>query len=64
VEDYSTSLSDERRILFDRYRFEDAALKVVGIGSVGTRCMIGLFFQKTTIPCCASVSPIKTTATD
>ena len=64
MEDYSTSLSDERRILFDRYRFEDAALKVVGIGSVGTRCMIGLFFSEDNHPCCASVSPIKTTATD
>jgi hypothetical protein len=30
-------------ILFDRYRLEDFALKVVGIGSVGTRCMVGLY---------------------
>jgi uncharacterized protein (DUF2252 family) len=44
LEDYRHSLSDERRLLFDRYRFEDSALKVVGIGSVGTRCYIGLFF--------------------
>jgi uncharacterized protein (DUF2252 family) len=43
--DYRESLSDERRILFDRYRLEDFALKVVGIGSVGTRCFIGLFFD-------------------
>ena len=26
-----------------RYRLEDVALKVVGVGSVGTRCIIGLF---------------------
>jgi uncharacterized protein (DUF2252 family) len=44
LSDYRHSLSDERRALFDRYRFEDSALKVVGIGSVGTRCYIGLFF--------------------
>jgi len=44
VEDYRRSLSDDRRVLFERYRFEDSALKVVGIGSVGTRCYIGLFF--------------------
>lgn len=37
LEDYRLTLSEERRVLFDRYRFEDAALKVVGIGSVGTR---------------------------
>jgi len=43
--DFRESLSDERRILFDRYRLEDFALKVVGIGSVGTRCFIGLFFE-------------------
>ncbi|MFN9548190.1 MAG: DUF2252 domain-containing protein [Cyanobacteriota bacterium] len=50
LEDYRQSLSDERRILFDRYRFEDAALKVVGIGSVGTRCLIGLFFSEDNHP--------------
>jgi uncharacterized protein (DUF2252 family) len=50
LEDYRQSLSDERRVLFDRYRFEDAALKVVGIGSVGTRCLIGLFFSEDNHP--------------
>ena len=44
--DYRESLSDERRILLDRYHLEDFALKVVGIGSVGTRCFIGLFFDE------------------
>ena len=34
--DYRESLPDERRVLLDRYRLEDCALKVVGIGSVGT----------------------------
>lgn len=43
--DYRLSLSDDRRVLFDRYRLEDFAMKVVGIGSVGTRCFIGLFFS-------------------
>jgi uncharacterized protein (DUF2252 family) len=43
--DYRESLSDERRVLFDRYRLEDFALKVVGIGSVGTRCYIVLLFD-------------------
>jgi uncharacterized protein (DUF2252 family) len=44
-EAYKESLSDERRKLFERYRLEDFAVKVVGIGSVGTRCMLGLFFS-------------------
>ena len=48
--DYRESLSDERRTLFDRYHLEDFALKVVGIGSVGTRCFIGLFFDDESHP--------------
>ncbi len=43
---YRESLPDERRVLLDRYRLEDCALKVVGIGSVGTRCYIGLLFSE------------------
>ncbi|MFI8520674.1 DUF2252 domain-containing protein [Streptomyces sp. NPDC085481] len=38
--DYRSSLSEERRLLLDRFRFVDAARKVVGVGSVGTRCFI------------------------
>lgn len=40
--DYRSSLSEERRVLLDRYRFRDAARKVVGVGSVGTRCFVVL----------------------
>ena len=42
VEAYRANLADERRTLFDRYRLVDVARKVVGVGSVGTRCWIGL----------------------
>jgi uncharacterized protein (DUF2252 family) len=42
---YRLSLPDERRVLFDRYRLEDFAVKAVGIGSVGTQCFVGLFFS-------------------
>lgn len=45
LKDYRSSLPDERRILFDRYSLEDIAVKAVGIGSVGTRCLVGLFFS-------------------
>ncbi|MFB6644089.1 DUF2252 domain-containing protein [Streptomyces chartreusis] len=40
--DYRSTLSEERRLLLDRYRFADAARKVVGVGSVGLRCFIVL----------------------
>lgn len=39
---YLDSLSEERRTLLERYRFVDLARKVVGVGSVGTRCSVML----------------------
>jgi uncharacterized protein (DUF2252 family) len=39
---YIQTLRADVRVLIDRYQFVDAALKVVGIGSVGTRCGIVL----------------------
>jgi hypothetical protein len=41
--DYQSTLLPERRALLTRYRLADIALKVVGVGSVGTFCAIGLF---------------------
>jgi uncharacterized protein (DUF2252 family) len=40
---YRSSLSRDRQALFDRYQLVDGAYKVVGVGSVGTRCYILLF---------------------
>jgi uncharacterized protein (DUF2252 family) len=40
---YRDTLSPFRRLLFDRYRLVDVARKVVGVGSVGTRCWVALF---------------------
>jgi uncharacterized protein (DUF2252 family) len=42
IERYIESLPDDRRVLLSRYRLIDIALKVVGVGSVGTRCYIAL----------------------
>ncbi len=42
---YRTSLRPEIRQIFDRYHFADAAIKVSGVGSVGTRCFIALFLS-------------------
>src|SRR5215472_10381318 len=40
---YRDSLSEHVRVLYDRYQFCDMAIKVVGVGSVGTFCLIALF---------------------
>ena len=39
---YSTTLPDDRRQLLSRFQPVDVAIKVVGVGSVGTRCFIML----------------------
>jgi uncharacterized protein (DUF2252 family) len=41
--DYRGTLAADRQALFDRYEFVDVAHKVVGVGSVGTRCYVALF---------------------
>ncbi len=40
---YTASLDEDRRYLFETYRFVDMARKVVGVGSVGTRAWVLLF---------------------
>ena len=50
MKEYRETLSDDRRVLLDRYRFVDAALKVVGVGSVGTRCWIALLMSASNSP--------------
>ena len=47
---YRTTLPDDRRALYDRYSFVDAAIKVVGIGSVGRRCWIVLVMSESNSP--------------
>jgi uncharacterized protein (DUF2252 family) len=39
---YRETLAEERRMLFDRFKVVDVAVKVVGVGSVGTRCYVVL----------------------
>jgi uncharacterized protein (DUF2252 family) len=50
LEDYRNTLPDERRVLLDRYQLDDYAMKAVGIGSVGTRCIILLMFSEENHP--------------
>lgn len=39
---YRETLQEDRRVLLDRYKLMDIAIKVVGVGSVGTWCAVGL----------------------
>jgi uncharacterized protein (DUF2252 family) len=43
LKNYRSTLPYERRALFDRFQLVDGTYKVVGVGSVGTRCYILLF---------------------
>ena len=43
LELYRDSLQDDKRRLLERYKLCDIAIKVVGIGSVGTTCAISLW---------------------
>ena len=45
-EQYKSTLEDDRRVLLDRYEPVDVARKVVGVGSVGTRCLIVLLLGR------------------
>jgi len=43
---YRESLNEDKRVLLDRYRLVDVAIKVVGVGSVGRRCWIALMMSE------------------
>jgi len=47
---YRDSLPENIQVLFDRFQFCDLALKVVGVGSVGTFCAIALFVARENDP--------------
>ncbi len=42
VDTYRPTLQEDRRVLLGKYRCVDVAQKVVGVGSVGTRCYVVL----------------------
>jgi uncharacterized protein (DUF2252 family) len=46
LERYPATLPDDRRMLLERYRLEDLAFKVVGVGSVGMRCAVALYVSE------------------
>src|SRR5262249_44196447 len=47
---YRETLSEHRRVLLDRYKLMDIAIKVVGVGSVGTACFVMLMMSSDTDP--------------
>jgi len=50
VASYAQTLQEDRRVLLQRYHLHDVAFKVVGVGSVGTFCAIGLFVSDDDAP--------------
>jgi uncharacterized protein (DUF2252 family) len=59
IASYRESLAEHVRILFDRFHFVDLALKVVGVGSVGTICGVGLFMASDNDPLFLQVKEAK-----
>ncbi|HSS76406.1 MAG TPA: DUF2252 domain-containing protein [Thermoanaerobaculia bacterium] len=47
---FRKTLTPECRVLFDRFRLVDVAMKVVGVGSVGTRCAVALLLAESDDP--------------
>jgi len=47
---YRKTLADPYRVLLDRFRLSDLAIKVVGVGSVGTFCAVTLFMAAANDP--------------
>ena len=47
-------------MLLDRYDLADVAFKVVGVGSVGTFCAIGLFVSRTASPLLLQIKEART----
>lgn len=43
---YMQTLTDDRRVLLDHYRYVDSAIRVGGVGSVGMRCYIVVLVGK------------------
>lgn len=46
IDQYEHTLQDDRRMLIGQYKLVDAAMKVVGVGSVGTRCYVALMMNE------------------
>ncbi|HEX5153968.1 MAG TPA: DUF2252 domain-containing protein [Parafilimonas sp.] len=50
LKQYTSTLQPDRRWLFEQYKVIDVTLKVVGVGSVGTRCFVVLLLNDNNDP--------------
>jgi uncharacterized protein (DUF2252 family) len=50
MRDYRGTLQADRRDLLGRFEVQDMAFKVVGVGSVGTRCLVALLTDAQELP--------------
>ncbi|MGE8066996.1 DUF2252 domain-containing protein [Pseudomonas sp. NPDC089569] len=50
MREYRSTLQADRRELLSRFRVQDLAFKVVGVGSVGTRCLVALLTDEQGFP--------------
>jgi uncharacterized protein (DUF2252 family) len=50
MRDYRATLQTDRRELMSRFQVHDMAFKVVGVGSVGTRCLVALLTDEQEFP--------------
>jgi uncharacterized protein (DUF2252 family) len=55
---YRQTLADQYRVLFDRFELYDLAVKVVGVGSIGTMCMIALLLAADNDPLILQVKQV------
>jgi uncharacterized protein (DUF2252 family) len=60
VDVYRSSLSTAYRALLDRFQLHDVAIKVVGVGSVGTLCWVFLFMAEEGDPLFLQVKEART----
>jgi len=58
-QDYKETVNDARRTLLDRYTLMDVAMKVVGIGSVGTYCAVLLLMADEDDPLILQVKEVR-----
>jgi uncharacterized protein (DUF2252 family) len=57
---YRETLQEDRRVLLDRFDLEDVAIKVVGVGSVGTTCAVLLLMASAEDPLFLQVKEART----
>jgi uncharacterized protein (DUF2252 family) len=60
ISGYRNSLPEHIRTLLDRFHFVDLAMKVVGVGSVGTACGIALFMASENDPLFLQIKEART----